>query len=109
MPNYAQAYGDRGDFEFLPYDPRFPRVFGLLASLIRDEDEGLVVEHVGSTAVPGCSGQGVIDVLILVHGEDRLLNASRVIRHIGFEDHDFGQSYPGARGAIAHDGPLETV
>jgi len=106
MPDYVQAYGDRGDFEFLPYDPRFPRVFGLLVSLIRDEDEGLVVEHVGSTAVPGCSGKGVIDVLILVYGEDQLLDASRLIRHIGFEDHDFGQDYPGARGTIVYDGTL---
>lgn len=109
MPNYVQAYGDRGDFGFLPYDPGFPLVFGLLVSLIRDEDERLVVEHVGSTAVPGCSGKGVIDVLILVHGEDQLLDASRVIRHIGFEDHDFGQGCPGARGAITYDGTLFRV
>ncbi len=109
MPNHVQAYGDRGEFELLPYDPGFPRVFGLLVSLIRDEDERLVVEHVGSTAVPGCAGKGVIDVLILVHGEDQLLDASRVIQHIGFENHDFGQGYPGARGAITYDGTLFRV
>ena len=32
--------------------------------MIRRQASGLPVEHVGSTAVPGCAGKGVIDLMI---------------------------------------------
>lgn len=48
----------------LPYDPRAPDVAGRISQMIRERLPRVVVEHVGSTAVPGCAGKGVIDLLI---------------------------------------------
>lgn len=62
---FLLPYGDRGRFQYLPYDERSPRVFQLVADLIEHEDDHLAVEHIGSTAVPGCPGKGFIDVLVL--------------------------------------------
>jgi GrpB-like predicted nucleotidyltransferase (UPF0157 family) len=27
---------------------------------------GLVIEHVGSTSVPGCEGKGILDLMLLI-------------------------------------------
>jgi len=104
MSGQVQAYGDRGDFAFLPYDPRSPDAFQLVASAIHAEAGGLTVEHVGSTAVPGCGGKGFIDVLVLASRENQILGATRMIQRIGFVEHHYGQGYPGARGAVRYDG-----
>jgi GrpB-like predicted nucleotidyltransferase (UPF0157 family) len=104
MSDYVQPYGDRGAFQCLPYDPRALDVFRCVASLIVDADESLVVEHVGSTAVPGCPGKGFIDVLVLAPTQDYLMQAPKAVEGIGFTGHDFGQGYPGARGLVRLDG-----
>jgi GrpB-like predicted nucleotidyltransferase (UPF0157 family) len=62
----------------VPYDPDWPRRFDeerrVLAAVFGGSDA--VIEHVGSTAVPGLGGKPVIDVLIgvptLVEVEDRI-------------------------------------
>jgi GrpB-like predicted nucleotidyltransferase (UPF0157 family) len=99
-------YGDRGPFLFLPYDDRAPLVFDLVARLITRTDPHLALEHVGSTAVPGCPGKGFIDVLVMVPTADDLGGASRAVQRVGFSAHDFGQGYPGARGAVKVDDSL---
>src|SRR5882672_5026618 len=48
-----------------PYDIRFPLVAAQVASLVRDRMPNVTVEHIGSTAVPGCGGKGVIDVMVV--------------------------------------------
>jgi GrpB-like predicted nucleotidyltransferase (UPF0157 family) len=50
-----------------PYDPRAPEVAATLADLITALLPTATVEHFGSTAVPGCAGKGVIDLMILYH------------------------------------------
>jgi GrpB-like predicted nucleotidyltransferase (UPF0157 family) len=75
-----------------------------VASLILDEDESLIVEHVGSTAVGGCPGKGYIDVLVLVSHENQFAATSEAVRRIGFAEHDFGQGCPGARGVVEFGG-----
>ena len=51
-----------------PYDPAWPAKFGLLASRIRAAlaEKVLLLEHVGSTAVPGLSAKPVIDMVLAV-------------------------------------------
>jgi GrpB-like predicted nucleotidyltransferase (UPF0157 family) len=99
-------YGDRGPFHCLPYDNRGPRVFDLVARRIKRTNPCLVVEHVGSTAVPGCPGKGFIDVLVMVPSVDDLTDAAIAVQREGFAEHDYGQGYPGARGAVKIDGAL---
>ena len=45
-----------------PWDPRTVDVAAAVASLIQGARPDLVVEHIGSTAVPGLPGKGIVDL-----------------------------------------------
>jgi GrpB-like predicted nucleotidyltransferase (UPF0157 family) len=51
-----------------PYDPAWPSLFAQLAHHIRDAlgDAILLLEHVGSTSVPGLSAKPIIDMVLAV-------------------------------------------
>src|SRR5689334_10427205 len=51
-----------------PYDPSWPSEFARLADRIRDAlgDKVLLLEHVGSTSVPGLSAKPIIDIVLAV-------------------------------------------
>jgi GrpB-like predicted nucleotidyltransferase (UPF0157 family) len=51
--------------EYLPYNPESSRVAAWIAKTMRTTKNQLQVEHIGSTAVPGCWGKGIIDLLVL--------------------------------------------
>jgi GrpB-like predicted nucleotidyltransferase (UPF0157 family) len=51
--------------EFLAYDERASEVARFAANIIQDTIPEVIVEHVGSTAIAGCAGRGVIDLMIL--------------------------------------------
>ena len=51
------------------YDPRAVDVARTVARTISDHLPPVRVEHVGSTAVPGCAGSGVVDLMIPVADE----------------------------------------
>ena len=52
-------------YVFRPYDPRYPRYFnGEKRRLRRVLGKKAIIEHVGSTAVQGLGGKGVLDILI---------------------------------------------
>ena len=51
--------------EFQEYDARPSEVARLVSDIIQVAIPKVVVEYVGSTAIPGCSGRGVIDLMIL--------------------------------------------
>ena len=46
----------------LPYDPRAQEVARKVARMINYQLPDITVNHVRSTAVPGCAGKGVIDL-----------------------------------------------
>ncbi len=90
-----------------PWDSRSPdvaeRVIGLIAPLMPDA----VIEHIGSTAVPGCDGKGVID-LMLVYPPRALERAKSTVDSLGFQRWEAPGAHPESRpvriGAIDHDG-----
>ncbi len=51
-----------------PYDPAWPTLFSRLEQQIREalQDGVLLLEHVGSTSVPGLSAKPVIDMVLAV-------------------------------------------
>jgi GrpB-like predicted nucleotidyltransferase (UPF0157 family) len=51
-----------------PYDPAWPTLFTRLAKQIREAlgDDLLLLEHVGSTSVPGLSAKPIIDMVLAV-------------------------------------------
>lgn len=52
-------------YAFKPYNPLFPKLFEKEKQrLLPHMPPGTIVEHVGSTAVPGLGGKGIIDIAI---------------------------------------------
>jgi len=66
--------GERPDLPILPYERRFahvaewdPRtldVAATIAAMVRRRRPDLVIEHIGSTAVPGLPGKGIVDLSV---------------------------------------------
>jgi GrpB-like predicted nucleotidyltransferase (UPF0157 family) len=56
----------------VPYDPSWPTLFSLAARKIRTalSEQALLIEHVGSTAVPGLSAKPIIDMVLAVYDSD---------------------------------------
>jgi GrpB-like predicted nucleotidyltransferase (UPF0157 family) len=66
------------------HDPRAAAVARLIAALISDHLPQVCVEHVGSTAVPGCAGKGIVDLMIPVP-DGEMENVKTVLDRLGFQ------------------------
>jgi GrpB-like predicted nucleotidyltransferase (UPF0157 family) len=57
-----------GPIRLVAYDPRWPKLFGREADRIRRAlgDRGRLVEHAGSTSVPGLVAKPIIDIVVAV-------------------------------------------
>jgi GrpB-like predicted nucleotidyltransferase (UPF0157 family) len=89
------------------YDPRAAVVAGQVAALISAHLPSVGVEHVGSTAVPGCAGKGTVDLVIPV-AEGEMDKVKALLDRLGFQ-HQTGQdpfpeSRPMRTGSWEHDG-----
>ncbi len=68
----------------IPYDPLAPGAAREVIRLIVAQDPSLTVEHIGSTAVPGCDGKGVLDLLVMY--EPGALERTKVaLANLGFQ------------------------
>ena len=89
------------------YDPRAPLVAARVAELINALAPELVVEHIGSTAVPGLGGKGVIDLMVL-YAAGGLERAKALLDRLGFQRQSTRDPFPESRpmrlGAIRFDG-----
>lgn len=50
---------------FHPYDPNAPVVAAILKNRIETYLSEVMIEHIGSTAIPNCPGKGVVDLMAL--------------------------------------------
>jgi GrpB-like predicted nucleotidyltransferase (UPF0157 family) len=71
----------------VPYDPEWPRRFAREAAVLHAVFDGTdaIIEHIGSTAVPGLGAKPVIDIMV---GLDDLATAERRVEALdaaGFE------------------------
>ena len=82
--------------EYLPYDHESPRVADSVARMILAADARLRVEHVGSTAVPGCWGKGIVD-LVLLYPIGRLAEARETLDRLGFQQQTGAEPFPETR------------
>jgi GrpB-like predicted nucleotidyltransferase (UPF0157 family) len=91
----------------LDYDPRAPEVAERAGLLIRTRLPEITVEHIGSTAVPGCSGKGIVDLMIACP-KGRLEDVKAVLDLLGFQRQSTRDPFPEDRpmrvGSIQHDG-----
>ncbi|MBI2338129.1 GrpB family protein [Candidatus Daviesbacteria bacterium] len=72
-------------YVFKPYDPNFPKLFELEKNRLRKilgKDD--LIEHIGSTAVPGLGGKGIIDICIAT-SKKNLKAISKKLQEIGYE------------------------
>ena len=79
--------------EYLPYNPESFRVAALIARTIGAANSILGVEHIGSTAVPGCWGKGIIDLLVL-YGAGELESARDRLDRLGFQHQPGPDPFP---------------
>jgi 5-(carboxyamino)imidazole ribonucleotide synthase len=77
-------------------DPRAPEVAAAVADLIRSALPDARVEHVGSTAVPGLPGKGVVDLLLVSPPETVARTADRLVR-LGFQRRGGPDPWPPTR------------
>jgi len=89
------------------YDPRAPLVAASVAAEVHRHSPQLIVEHIGSTSVPGCAGKGVVD-LMLLYPEGELETAKSLLDALGFQRQTGRDPFPVTRpmriGAIEFGG-----
>lgn len=94
---------------FCEYDPRYPAVAKLVADAVERHLPECSVEHVGSTAIPGCPGKGIVD-LVLLYPEGCLEPAKALLKALGFQEqgaeflHPWPESRPMRMGTVTYDG-----
>lgn len=70
---------------FRPYSPLFPKLFASEKERLQNSlGEDIRIEHVGSTAVPGLGGKGVIDILA-VGPKENWGHISEELEKLGYE------------------------
>jgi len=72
-------------YVFEPYDPIFKKLFLMekerLKKILPSDS---VIEHFGSTAVPGLAGKGVIDIMVSMK-ESEIDNSRKILEKNGYE------------------------
>jgi GrpB-like predicted nucleotidyltransferase (UPF0157 family) len=81
--------------EIYETDPHAAEVAGRLIALIATSWPGAVAEHVGSSAVPGLAGRGIIDLLLSTDPVD-LSGVIQALVGLGFQFQD-PQAFPPTR------------
>jgi len=66
LPDLAIRPYERRDARIRDWDPRTTEVAATIAAMVRRRRPDLVVEHIGSTAVPGLPGKGIVDLSVEV-------------------------------------------
>ena len=99
-------------YEHLPatcidHDPRAIQVAEHVAHQIESSLAGVLVEHIGSTAVPGCAGKGVVDLMVL-YPPGKLPEVRDALDALGFQRQTGRDPFPEERpmriGSIDYDG-----
>ncbi len=89
--------------EYHTYDPHLPDVFEQIKRLIQNAAGPVLVEHVGSSSIPGVGGRNVLDIAVPAaeaHHED----IRKAMYALGFEDSPFPHYLPLLVGQISHEG-----
>jgi GrpB-like predicted nucleotidyltransferase (UPF0157 family) len=94
------------------YDPRATEVARIIGKMIRKRMLAAAVEHIGSTAVPGCAGKGIVD-LLLVYPESELESAKATLDELGFQRQTSRDPFPETRpmrvGSLEYQGKVFNI
>ena len=98
---------ERRSAEVHPWDARATDVARRVGELIRERRPDLIVEHIGSTAVPGLPGKGIIDLSVEVEPAE-IPGIVDALYDLGFQPQPGPDPWPPTRpmlvGAIEHEG-----
>ena len=91
------------------HDPRTVDVAERVRSAIIAHLPEIRVEHIGSTAVAGCDGKGIVDLMVL-YERGHLEEVKTLLDALGFQRQKSRDPFPEDRpmrvGSIGHDGKL---
>jgi GrpB-like predicted nucleotidyltransferase (UPF0157 family) len=94
---------------YIEYDPKVVDVAQRVVALIDAAAPWVRAEHIGSTAVPNCSGKGIVD-LAAFYADGKLVETRSTLDVLGFQHQSAGHKFPEERpmrvGAIDHDGEI---
>ncbi len=93
--------------EYHAYDPRLPDVFEQIKRLIQTAAGPVLVEHVGSSSIPGIGGRNVLDIAVSA-AESRHTDIRQAMYALGFEDSPFPHYLPLLVGQLAHESESES-
>jgi len=86
MNKNKHSYKDRR-YSIVPYDPMWPAQFESYADKIKKIfGNSVLIEHIGSTAVPGMSGKPCIDVLVIMDDLTNIEGRVKEMEQAGFVD-----------------------
>jgi GrpB-like predicted nucleotidyltransferase (UPF0157 family) len=90
-----EAY-EHHDAVCVEHDPATAEVAAHVAHLLRARMPSLRVEHVGSTAVPGCAGKGIVDIAVL-YPAGELAAARALVDSLGLQRQPQREPFPEER------------
>jgi GrpB-like predicted nucleotidyltransferase (UPF0157 family) len=92
-----------------PWDPRGPAAANSVMQMLRAALPGFEIEQVGSTAVPGCDGKGILDLMLLIP-DGHLSEVCAIVDGMGFQHQSGGKKHPDSRpmreGSFTFDGSV---
>ena len=92
---------------YVEYEPGVIGAANDVIRLIGQSAPWMHVEHIGSTAVPGCAGKGIVDLMAL-YPAGKLEAARAALDQLGFQQQRSGHVFPETRpmrvGAIEFNG-----
>ncbi len=91
-PLHIETY-HRSEAFCASHDPRAVEVAALVEAAVVDRMPVMRVEHVGSTAVPGCAGKGIVDLAAL-YPKGNLEAARGLIDDLGFQRQSHRDPFP---------------
>src|SRR5205823_263880 len=94
---------------YVEYDPAAPAVAQRVIDLIEAAAPWVKAEHIGSTAIPGCAGKGIVDLVVL-YPSGELERTREAVDRLGFQPqragHEFPEDRPMRVGAVEHEGRM---
>ncbi|MBI3751712.1 MAG: 5-(carboxyamino)imidazole ribonucleotide synthase [Chloroflexi bacterium] len=98
---------ERRTAEVHEWDPRTVEVARRIGELVRERRPDLAVEHIGSTAVPGLPGKGIVDLSIETEPSD-IPGVVAMLYDLGFQPQPGPDPWPATRpmpvGSYLYDG-----
>lgn len=91
------------------YNSLAPKVAAMVTDIIATSLPKVTVKHIGSTAVKGCAGKGIIDLMVL-YPEGELESVKTRLDELGFQRQTTRYPFPEYRpmlvGSISYEGEI---